>query len=252
MICSTYINSQCILTNLNNDGLTIIYVVDHSWPTGQTFFIFRNSLLPHRTHSIIGVLRFVRTWVDLELLANYALLFSQIILSSNLLLSLFSQLFLLDYLPCVDQKFLYIDCELDGICSRSASKVVHSCFESLFPGIEMNWAHFGVGRLSKVNVEGLGLINEGASSQCQVNYLFLADLPYSLEDLPAFLWYLWYFLDWSVLSYQFISDLRSPQMLYRPTHTFDIRYSTKFLLTQTNSPASTRLVYTLAVNGSKV
>lgn len=61
-----------------------------------------------------------------------------------------------------------------------------------------------------MNVEGLRLVNEGTSSECQVDDLFLADFPDSLEDLFSFLRNLGNFLDGTVLSDQLVSDFGSP------------------------------------------
>lgn len=36
------------------------------------------------------------------------------------------------------EKGFDVDCEFDGVCSRSTPQVVHASFQSLFPGIEMH------------------------------------------------------------------------------------------------------------------
>ena len=90
-----------------------------------------------------------------------------------------------------------------------------------------------------MDVEGLGLVDEGRPSQGQVDDFLLADFPDCLEDVPSFFGDLLHTLDGPVRSNQLVPHLRSPQILHSRLFTFEIKYSTRFLLTQTNSPART-------------
>lgn len=40
-------------------------------------------------------------------------------------------------LASFNEEMFNVDCELDGVSSRSTSEVIHASFESLFPCIEM-------------------------------------------------------------------------------------------------------------------
>ena len=103
-----------------------------------------------------------------------------------------------------------------------------------------------------MDVERLRLIDKGRSAKSQVDNFLLTDFPHSLEDVSSLFGDLRQRLHRSIRSYQFLPQLRIPQILHIEIDTFEIRYSTRFLLTQTNYPARTLLVYRLAVNGSKV
>jgi hypothetical protein len=76
-----------------------IDVVDHSRATGHALLVFRSSFSPHRTHPIVGVLRFIRArLISFEFFTQSLFLFLQIVLSSH---SLFL-LILLNDLACID------------------------------------------------------------------------------------------------------------------------------------------------------
>ena len=59
----------------------------------------------------------------------------------------------------------------------------------------------------------MGLVNERTSTQRQIDDLFLADFPYSFENISSLLRDLGNLLDRPILSNQLISNLGSPKIL---------------------------------------
>ena len=103
---------------------------------------------------------------------------------------------LLEFLPCkrllfnraCRQLILFLGYrELNGIHSRFGPQIVHPCFQTGFPGLEMHGCQFGVVRILHEEVQGLRLIDEIASMSRHVNDVFHAHFPNRLVEVFQFL-----------------------------------------------------------------
>mmetsp|Transcript_39604 Transcript_39604/g.88624 ORF Transcript_39604/g.88624 Transcript_39604/m.88624 type:complete len:220 (+) Transcript_39604:262-921(+) len=84
--------------------------------------------------------------------------------------------------------------ELDGVGLWPGAEVVHAGLEALAPGVEVHRGELPRGGLGHVDVEGLGLADEGAAVGGHVEAHLLLDLPHGLvqvlhvlRDLPNLL-----------------------------------------------------------------
>jgi hypothetical protein len=75
-----------------------------------------------------------------------------------------------------------IQSKLNGVDGRSSSQVVHSRLETLLPSVEVHRGQLTHRRVGQVDVERLGLVDEGTSVGGEVDDGLLADLPDGLVD----------------------------------------------------------------------
>jgi hypothetical protein len=75
-----------------------------------------------------------------------------------------------------------IQSELNGIDGRASSQVVHSRLETFLPSVEVHRGQLTHRRVGQVDVERLGLVDEGTSVGGEVDDGLLADLPDGLVD----------------------------------------------------------------------
>lgn len=75
-----------------------------------------------------------------------------------------------------------IQSKLNGVDGRSSSQVVHSRLETLLPSVKVHRGQLTHRRVGQVDVERLGLVDEGTSVGGEVDDGLLADLPDGLVD----------------------------------------------------------------------
>merc|ERR1719235_1340623 len=78
---------------------------------------------------------------------------------------------------------VHINCEFDRINSSLCAQVVHTCFESLLPSMEMHGRELCRGSIYHVDVERLGLVNVCATICSHVKHCTLLDFPNRLVQL---------------------------------------------------------------------
>ena len=78
--------------------------------------------------------------------------------------------------------------ELNGISSGLGAEVVHARLEALAPAVEVHGRDLGGVRINHVDVEGLALVNVGASVGGHVQDALLLDFPRGLVHLANVLW----------------------------------------------------------------
>lgn len=181
-------------------------IVKESWAAGQTFLVISGTWSSQGTSFRSFVLIFFNFFSRFSIFINI-----YVVVRSGSHDSIF---FFIDYFTCGFEQELNINCEFDGISCRSASQVIHSSLQTLFPSIEVHWAHLGVGWFSQMDIQRLRLINERTSSQSEIQNCFLTDFPNSFEDFPSFRRDLCNLLHRTISSNEFVSNLRSPEILF--------------------------------------
>jgi hypothetical protein len=73
-------------------------------------------------------------------------------------------------------------CELDSFSCCTGSEIVHPCLEARPPSSEVQGCELPEVGVGNVNVEGLTLVNEGASVSSHLYQVSLLNLPHCLVD----------------------------------------------------------------------
>ena len=114
------------------------------------------------------------------------------------------------FLVCSRQKSFHIDGEFNGIACWSRPEVVLSCFEALFPSVEMHGSHLSMIWVWQIKIQRLGLTYVGSPCQSQINQLLLRNLPYRLIECFQFLWNLGYLLYRTIMGNEHVFYIGCP------------------------------------------